>query len=177
MNLYVRWVGRLNEWVGRVAGLLVVAVVLIIVREVVGRGAFNAPSVWADESMTYLAGMAYALGGGFALLYRKHVTVDIVSERIARRGGWPKQVVCTAAFLVFALYCLTLVWFGWDLAWNSIRQHEGSGTLWNPPLWPVKLAIPAAGLLLLLQGFANLLVDLGLARPRGPDAKEGGDGR
>jgi len=175
MTYFVHWVGRLNEWVGRVAGLLVVAVVLIIVKEVVGRGAFNAPSVWADESMTYLAGMAYALGGGFALLHRKHVTVDIVCEPIVRRGGWPKQVVCVASFAVFSLYCLTLVYFGWDLAWNSIQQHEGSGTLWNPPLWPVKLTIPIAGLLLLLQGLANLLVDLGLASPY--DRLERSDGR
>jgi TRAP-type mannitol/chloroaromatic compound transport system permease small subunit len=29
--------------------------------------------------------------------------------------------------------------------------------LWNPPIWPVKFAIPIAGALLFLQGVANLL--------------------
>ncbi len=163
MNQYVHWVGRLNEWVGRIAGLLIVAVVLIIIKEVIARSAFNAPSLWADESMTYLAGMAYALGGGFTLLHRKHVIVDLVYQPIANRGGSLKKVVDVIAFLLFSIYCLTLVYFGWELALNSIREHEGSGTLWNPALWPVKLAIPVAGALLLLQGFANLLVDLGLA--------------
>lgn len=163
MNQYVHWVGRVNEWVGRISGLLIVAVVLIILKEVIGRGAFNAPSLWADESMTYLAGMAYALGGGFTLLHRKHVIVDLVYQPIANRGGSLKKVVDIVAFLLFSIYCLTLIWFGWDLARLSIEQHEGSGTLWNPALWPVKLAIPIAGTLLLLQGFANLLVDLGLA--------------
>ena len=163
MNRYVRWVGQLNEWVGRISGLLIVAVVLIIIKEVIARGAFNAPSLWADESMTYLAGMAYALGGGFTLLHRKHVIVDLVYQPIATRGGSLKKIVDVVAFLLFSIYCLTLIWFGWDLARLSVEQHEGSGTLWNPALWPVKLAIPVAGALLLLQGFANLLVDLGLA--------------
>lgn len=165
MQQYVLWVGRVNDWVGRIAGLLIAAVVLIILREVIARSAFNAPSVWADESMTYLAGMAYALGGGYALLHRKHVLVDIAYQPIVRRGGALKFFVDIAAFAIFAAYCLTLVWFGWDLASSSMEQGEGSGTLWNPPLWPVKLVIPVAGALLLLQGLANLLVDLGLARP------------
>lgn len=163
MNHYVRWVGYVNEWVGRISGLLIVAVVLIIIKEVIARAAFNAPSLWADESMTYLAGMAYALGGGFTLLHRKHVIVDLVYQPIANRGGALKKIVDVVAFLLFSIYCLTLVYFGWELAMNSIREHEGSGTLWNPSLWPVKLAIPISGALLLFQGFANLLVDLGLA--------------
>ena len=163
MNRYVRWVGLVNEWVGRVAGLLIVAVVLIIIKEIISRSVFNAPSLWADESMTYLAGMAYALGGGFTLLHRKHVIVDLVYQPIADRGGRLRNVVDIIAFLLFSIYCITLVYFGADLALQSIREHEGSGTLWNPALWPVKLAIPIAGALLLLQGFTNLLVDLGLA--------------
>lgn len=168
MNQFVRWVGRANEWVGRIAGLLIVAVVLIIFKEVVARGAFNAPSLWADELMTYLAGMAYVLGGAFTLLHRKHVAVDMVYQRIADRGGAAKRVFDIVSFGLFTIYCLTLIWFGWDLAATSIQQHEGSGTIWNPAVWPVKLMIPVAAALLLLQGIANLLVDLGLASPYVP---------
>ena len=70
---------------------------------------------------------------------------------------------------IFVLYAGTLVWIGWDMAWASIQQGETTGTPWNPPIWPVKLAIPVAGLLLLLQGIANLLRDLGIATPRAPE--------
>jgi len=183
VNGFVRAIGRANEWIGRIAGLFIVGIVLIILREVIGRGVFNAPSVWADEGMTYLAGLAYALGGGYTLLHRKHVLVDLVYRPVAQRGGALKAVFDVAAFVLFALYCLTLIWFGWKLGFESFSVHEGSGTLWNPPVWPLKFAIPLAGLLLLLQGFANLLVDLGLARPyaaAGTDADSaagGGDGR
>jgi TRAP-type mannitol/chloroaromatic compound transport system permease small subunit len=50
------------------------------------------------------------------------------------------------------------------MGWTSFTQSEGTGTPWNPPIWPVKLAIPIAGALLLLQGIANLLRDLGVAQ-------------
>lgn len=172
MGTYVHVIGRVNEWVGRIAGLLIVAVVAIILKEVVMRSAFNAPSIWADESMTYLAGMAYVLGGGYTLLHRKHVLVDIAYQPIAKRGGITKTIVDLAAFAVFSVYCLTLIWFGWDLAATSIAQNEGSGTLWNPVLWPVKITIPIAGALLLLQGLANLLVDLGTASPADAEKRD-----
>lgn len=164
MQAFVRAVGVANDWVGRVTGLLIVAVVLIILREVIGRSVFHAPSLWADESMTYLAGLAYVLGGGYALLHRKHVLVDLVYQPVKDRGGILRAAFDIAGFALFALYCMTLIWFGWEMGTTSFAQHEGSGTLWNPPIWPLKLAIPLAGSLLLLQGLANLLVDLGLAQ-------------
>jgi TRAP-type mannitol/chloroaromatic compound transport system permease small subunit len=154
MNIFVQAVGRVNKWVGRLAGLLILAVVLIILREVVARSLFNAPSLWADESMTYLAGFAYVLGGGYTLLYRGHVTVDMVYVHFSERG---KRICDLISFFLFSAYCFTLIWYGWDLATTSFGQNETTGTLWSPPVWPVKFAIPIAGVLLYLQGLANLI--------------------
>lgn len=174
MNGFVRAVGRANEWIGRIAGLFIVGIVLIILREVVARDFFHAPSLWGDESMTYLAGLAYALGGGYTLLHRKHVLVDLVYQPVAHRNPALRKVFDLVGFALFAVYCLTLIVFGWHMGIDSFDVHEGSGTLWNPPIWPLKLAIPLAGVLLLLQGLANLLVDLGLARDPLPEEIRGG---
>lgn len=157
MESFIRTVGRMNEWVGRLAGLLILAVVAIILREVIARSFFSSPSLWADESMTYLASFAYVLGGGYTLLNRGHVRVDMVYERLGLKG---KRVCDLIAFVLFSLYCFTLIGYGSDLAITSFDQSESSGTLWNPLVWPVKFAIPIAGVLLYLQGVANLLQDL-----------------
>ena len=69
-------------------------------------------------------------------------------------------------FVFFCIYVGALIWVGTTLAWGSFLEGEGTGTPWNPRIWPVKFAIPLAGLLLLLQGIANLLRDLGFARSR-----------
>jgi len=151
---FIHIVGWVNEWVGRLAGLLILVVVAIIAREVVARTVFHAPALWADESTTYIAGFVYVLGGGYALRYRRHVTVDMVYERF----GWHGRRICDViAFALFTAYCLTLIVYGWELAVTSFQQNETSGTLWNPPIWPVKFAIPIAGILLFLQGVANLI--------------------
>lgn len=157
MKSFVHTVGRVNEWVGRLAGLLILAVVAIILREVIARSVFSSPSLWADESMTYLASFAYVLGGGYTLLNRGHVRVDMVYEQLGLKG---KKVCDLIAFVLFSVYCFTLIWYGTDLAITSFDQGESSGTLWNPLVWPVKFAIPIAGVLLYLQGVANLLQDL-----------------
>ncbi|MGB3290238.1 MAG: TRAP transporter small permease subunit [Burkholderiaceae bacterium] len=154
MNAFIHLIGRVNEWVGRLAGLLILLVVFIIAREVIARSVFHAPALWADESMTYIAGFVYVLGGGYAMLHRRHVAVDMVYERF----GWRGRRVCDLlAFALFSAYCFTLMWYGWDMAVMSFMQNETSGTLWNPPIWPVKFAIPIAGALLYLQGLANLI--------------------
>jgi TRAP-type mannitol/chloroaromatic compound transport system permease small subunit len=157
MKSFIHTVGRVNEWTGRLAGLLILAVVFIILREVIARSFFSSPSLWADESTTYLASFAYVLGGGYTLRNRGHVRVDMVYDRLGPTG---KKFCDLIAFVLFSLYCATLIWYGWSLAITSFDQSESSGTLWNPAIWPVKFAIPIAGVLLYLQGTANLLQDL-----------------
>jgi TRAP-type mannitol/chloroaromatic compound transport system permease small subunit len=155
-----------NAWTGLVCGFAIAVVTGVVIWEVVARGMFASPTVWANETTVYLSAVAYLVVGGYALLHRRHVRIDVIYERLAPRTR-AKLDLFTFAF--FVLYAGTLVWIGWDMAWASIQQGETTGTPWNPPIWPVKLAIPVAGLLLLLQGTANLLRDLGIATPRPPE--------
>jgi TRAP-type mannitol/chloroaromatic compound transport system permease small subunit len=68
--------------------------------------------------------------------------------------------------LFFFLYIGALVYVGGLMAWDSFSQGETTGTPWNPIIWPVKLAIPVAGVLLILQAIANLLREAGCAEPK-----------
>lgn len=153
---FERAINSLNEWVGRVVGFAILGVVLVILREIVARGVFNSPSVWADETMTYLAGMGYVLAGGYTLRHRRHVIVDLVYDRFSPRR---RLVADAATFVLFALYTGTLIWFGLKFASTSFEGAETTGTLWSPPIWPIKFTIPIAGVLLLLQAIANLVAD------------------
>lgn len=154
IKLFSSVIARVNEWVGWLSGLCILFIVGIITREVVGRGVFNSASVSADEAMTYIAGFVYVLGGGYAMLHRRHVTVDIVYAIVSPST---KRIFDLIAFVLFSAYCFTLIWYGGQMAWSSWAQGETSGTLWNPTLWPVKIAIPLGALLLYLQGLSNLI--------------------
>ena len=87
--------------------------------------------------------------------------IDLIYDRLAK-GARARLDLFT--FLFFFIYVGALMWVGTTLAWGSFLEGEGTGTPWNPRIWPVKFAIPIAALLLLLQGAANLLRDMGIAR-------------
>ena len=46
------------------------------------------------------------------------------------------------------------------MAWESTQKLETSQSIWNPQIWPVKLAVPIAGVLVLLQGIIRLVSDI-----------------
>jgi TRAP-type mannitol/chloroaromatic compound transport system permease small subunit len=166
MDRFFRAVDRLNESCGRLVGLQILFIVLVIVYEMLLRDGFNTPTLWANETMIYVTAIAYLLGGGYALRHRRHVAVDVIYARLSPRArAWLDLVT----LVFFLLYLGTLVWAGALWAWDSIKLSEGTGSPWNPPIWPVKLAIPVAALLVLLQGIANVVRDF-RAAGRGPRA-------
>lgn len=153
-------VDRVNEWVGALLGLTVIVVTGAVIYEVVARSAFGKPTQWSNETTIYLSAMTYLVAGGYALRHRRHVRIDLIYER---RSAKTRARLDLITFVFFLGYAGTLLWVGADMAWQSFLQRETTATPWDPPIWPVKAAIPLAGLLLLLQGIANLLRDLGLA--------------
>jgi TRAP-type mannitol/chloroaromatic compound transport system permease small subunit len=157
-------IDALNRAVGVVGGFSVCLVTLAVIYEVVARTTFGSPTQWANETTVYLSAMTYLLAGGYVLLNRGHVRIDVLYGAFTPRTRTRLDAV---TFVFFVLYAGTLVWVGAQMGWMSLQQNETTGTPWNPYIWPVKLAIPAAGLLLLLQGVADLLRDLGVAAPRG----------
>jgi len=159
---YCDLVDRVNSWIGRFWALAIFAVTLAVLYEVVSRGAFGRATLWSNETTIYLSAIAYLIGGGYALAHRRHVRIDLIYERLSPRA---RAILDLFTFVFFLLYAGALIWVGTTMGWTSFQQGEGTGTPWNPPIWPVKLAIPIAAALLLLQGIANLLRDTGMARP------------
>jgi TRAP-type mannitol/chloroaromatic compound transport system permease small subunit len=152
------WIDRINLWVGTTWALTVILVTAAVVYEVVVRTVFGEPTVWSNEVTIYVSACAYLVAGGYAMLYRQHVRIDVLYLAVSPANQRRLDVV---TFIFFAGYCLTLIVVGGQLALTSFGQSETTGTPWNPPIWPVKAMIPVSGLLLLLQGIANLMRDLG----------------
>lgn len=166
---YCRVVDRLNEGVGWLLGPVIVFVSAAILYEVVSRGVFNVATTWVSETSVYGSAAVYLLAGGYALLHRRHVRIDLVLGALSPRLA---KVFDVAMLPFLIVYLGALIVVGGEVAWTSFVQAEGTGTPWNPRIWPVKACIPLAGVLLLLQAFSNLFRDLGLAppRPAGPPA-------
>jgi len=152
-------IDRLNEWVGRATGALILVVTMAVIYEVVARTFFGRATVWANETTIYLSAMIYLLGGGYALKHRRHVRIDVVYQLFSDVGRRRLDII---ALVFFVGYVGALVWVGTDMAWSSFQLREGTGTPWDPAIWPVKATIPIAGLLLLVQGIVNLMREMNI---------------
>ena len=161
-NRYCDNVDRINSWLGRFFALSIFVVVLAVLYEVVSRTAFGQGTTWSNETTIYLSAVAYLVGGAYALAHRRHVRIDVIYERLSPRT---RARLDLFTFIFFFIYIGALIWVGSTMAWGSFLEGEGTGTPWNPRIWPVKFAIPLAGVLMLLQGISNLLRDLGVAGP------------
>jgi TRAP-type mannitol/chloroaromatic compound transport system permease small subunit len=53
-----------------------------------------------------------------------------------------------------------MTWATGKYALNSLAMGQGSGTPWNPPIYPIKLALAFGFLILVVQGTAKFIRDL-----------------
>lgn len=148
----------LNERLGRwFVSYLAFVMFLLLLLEVVARYVFSAPTVWATELTQMLFGAYIMLSGGYLLVHRRHVTVDIFYARFSPRR---KAAVDIITSVLFFLFMLVLLKEGWAMAEEAVSRMETSHSAWNPPIWPLKLTIPIGTVLLLLQGIVKLVQDL-----------------
>ncbi|WP_410330049.1 TRAP transporter small permease subunit [Marinobacter sp.] len=156
----MRGVSRLNDVVGRWIALLVFAMFAFLLLEVGFRYLFNSPTVWTNELTQMLFGIYAVMSGGYIMAHRGHVNVDLRHSHLAPRKRAVLDIVTSTVFFIFTL---ALLWFGIDMARESMSSWETSYSAWNPPIWPVKLAIPVGTALLVLQGLVKLLEDIAVA--------------
>jgi TRAP-type mannitol/chloroaromatic compound transport system permease small subunit len=134
-----------------------VIAVFIYYYEVLARYVFNAPTNWAHEGMFLMFGMQYLLAGGYAYREESHVRVDVLYEK---RSVRTKAIIDLVTSVFFFIFVLALVWTGAIFALDAIQVQETTLNEWGIQYWPVKLAIPLGGFLLLLQGIAKLIRDI-----------------
>ena len=142
----------LNRWLFNATVWLMAVVVPVMLYEVVMRYFFNAPTVWGMELAVLLFG-PYCLFGGPYLLHRKgHVALDLVRQRLSKR--WVRRLDLVN-YPVIVVFCGILLYFSAPAAWSAWSYSETSFSAWNPPIWPVKAAVPVALALMLLQALAE----------------------
>ena len=154
---FARAITTLNNWIARTAAWLILPMFLMLLIDVIMRYAMGRPAIWTSELTQLVFGVYGVIAGGWLLSERGHVNVDIFygSYSVKRKA---LVDVCTS--LLFFLFLAVLIWQGGSMAWESAQKLETSQSIWNPQVWPVKLAVPVAGVLVLLQGIIRLVSDV-----------------
>jgi len=157
LKAFLKLIDAVNDRVGNLLSYFLFFFFVLLLMEVILRYFFNSPTVWANELAQMLFGAYAILAGGYILRTGGHVNVDILYSRLSRKQRAVLDIVTSSLFFLF---CGMLLVYGGSLAWDSLARFEHSQSAWNPPLYPAKLMIPLAALLLMLQGLAKLIRDI-----------------
>ena len=150
----------MSDSTGKVVSFGLIAATLALMYEVLSRHLFDAPTIWAHEfsALVYVACLMF--GGAYALRHKAHVNVDVLYGRLSPRGRAIVDII--TATLMF-LICWVILWYGCPAAWKSLMWREGLNTPWSPPVYPNKILVVVAALMLTLQVLAKLIRDVYMA--------------
>jgi TRAP-type mannitol/chloroaromatic compound transport system permease small subunit len=154
-NTFIQIVDEINRRVGVAISWLIIGATLLMLYEVVTRRFLGKPTVWAGEIVTMVYGAYFILLMGYTLLRNAHVRVDVFSSRWRPKAQAVSDIL--GYFLFFFLFAIVCFIGGIKFAWESWISKEGTGSILNAPLWPVKATIAVGFALLLLQGISQLV--------------------
>jgi len=149
-------IDQLSKSVGHAFAWCIVVLILGTSYEVFVRYVLNDPTSWAFDMSYILYGGLFLMSGAYALSRGAHVRGDIFYRLMPKRVQGSIEMVLYVIF--FFPGVIALMYSGWDYAMDSMRIQEVSvNSPIGVPIWQLKLIIPAAGLLLALQGIAEML--------------------
>lgn len=152
---YIRFADRLSAWFGKTFGWLIILMTFGMAYEVLVRYAFNRPTPWALDLSFIMYGTIFMMGGAYTLSRNGHVRGDFVYRT------WRPQTQALVDLVLYILFffpgILALVFTGWKYASRSWGYGEVSvNSPAGIPIYQFKAVIVAAGLLLLIQGLAQV---------------------
>jgi len=166
-----RLIDALNDRIG--AGIRWLALIMVLL------GAYNAVARyltrWVGVSLSsnayldlqwYFFSLIFLLGAAYGLRRDVHVRVDVLYSRLSARGrAWIDLAGSVLFLLPFSVLMLVV---SWPAVRNSWAVHETSPDPGGLPRYPIKTVILLSFVLLVLQGFSQIVKQVEILRaPRG----------
>ncbi len=149
-------VDRLSEWSGKTFAWLIVILSIVVGAEVFKRYILNAPTAWIYDAENMIYGTLFMMCGAYALAQNAHVRGDFLYGSMKPRTQAAFDLVLY--FLFFIPGILALIYAGYHYAGLSWRIDEHSNVTANgPPVYHFKTIIPIAGVLVMIQGAAEIV--------------------
>ncbi|HEV8647096.1 MAG TPA: TRAP transporter small permease subunit [Burkholderiales bacterium] len=155
MNGYLLRIDRISAWTGKAFAWCIVGLTTVVCFDVVARYVFNAPTQWGGDASLMLYGTLFMMAGAYTLSRNGHVRGDVLYRFLPARVQAGLDLGLYLLFFVPGI--AALAWFGVGFFWESWGFSEKSQiSSSNIPIYPLKLVIPLAGAVLLLQGAAEI---------------------
>ena len=155
MQFFILTIDRFSTAVGKAFAWYILVLTFAEAYEVFVRYVLDDPTTWAYDVSYNMYGALFFIAGAYTLARNGHVRGDVVYRLLKPRVQAGIDLVLFIAF--FFPGVIALVYAGWEYAAESWRYHEVS--VYSPadiPIFPLKTLIPAGGILLFIQGLAEV---------------------
>ncbi|ETX00276.1 TRAP transporter small permease subunit [Candidatus Entotheonella palauensis] len=156
LRLYVRYVEVVNRKIGRAVMYMIFLMMAVLLYSSLSK-TFFVPSLWTLEIAQFLMVAYFLLGGPYSLQLDDHVRMDLIYGKWSDRTKTLVDVV-TVLFLIF--YLFWLFYGGSSSTQYAVEYHERSASAWRPYMWPIKVVMTFAILMMLLQAIAVFIKDI-----------------
>ena len=161
VKVFVRSVDKINTVVGIFSMYLVFAMIAILLYEPIARNLFGISSIWAVETAQFTMAAYYLLGGGFSMILKGHVRMDLVYGRWSDKKK-ARMDVFSGLFMIF--YLVFLLYGAYSSIEYAVMYGQKNRSAWAPYMAPIKIIMGTGVLLMLLQAIATFFKDLAKAR-------------
>lgn len=132
---------RLTQALNALGSLWIVALMLLINTDVIGRDFFHAPLRGVTELVSLsIVGIVF-LQLADTLATGRMTRADVLLDRLKRRTPWLADALQALYHLVGAGLMAVILWAAWQPLVESIRIQEYVGAVgdFTAPVWPVRL--------------------------------------
>ena len=144
MNYY----NKLVKYSGYLASALFIAIGFIVSYEVIMRYLFNSPTIWVNEVSRFLQIWATYLALTYSFHKNDFIRITVIYDRLNDKG---KKILDFISFIFIFIFSSFVVYYGWLIAYDSLKVGRTSSTILDVPSFLTELAIPLCFAFLVLR--------------------------
>ena len=144
MNYY----DKLVKYSGYLASALFITIGFIVSYEVIMRYLFNSPTIWVNEVSRFLQIWATYLALTYSFHKKDFIRITVIYDRLNENG---KKILDFISFIFIIIFSSFVVYYGWLIAYDSLKVGRTSSTILDVPSFLTELAIPLCFAFLVLR--------------------------
>ena len=130
---------KIVKYSGYLASALFIAIGFIVSYEVIMRYLFNSPTVWVNEISRFLQIWATYLALTYSFDRKEFIRITVLYDKLNAVGKKVLDLISAIFILTFSSFVL---YFGWLIAYDSLKVGRTSSTILDVPSFLTELAIP-----------------------------------
>ena len=144
MNYY----DKLVKYSGYLASALFITIGFIVSYEVIMRYLFNSPTIWVNEVSRFLQIWATYLALTYSFHKNDFIRITVIYDRLNDKG---KKILDFISFIFILIFSCFVVYYGWIIAYDSLKVGRTSSTILDVPSFLTEFAIPLCFAFLVLR--------------------------